>query len=155
MRLCGQPPCTTGQAAVQRSSPKCHWQCHAEGAERETWEEAEARVDIAAPYAHLDIPMIGQTYIFFRGTLAAPFTFAAGPESSDVQLFAPDAIPYDEIAFSSVSMTLQQWVSDKSAGTYTLRHGVIRKKAGASPYDPAAYTYQGSYDMPSGEAAHV
>ena len=32
----------------------------AEGAARETAEEANAATDIAAPYAHLDIPVIGQ-----------------------------------------------------------------------------------------------
>jgi 8-oxo-dGTP pyrophosphatase MutT (NUDIX family) len=32
----------------------------AEGAARETWEEARARVSILAPYAHYDIPRIGQ-----------------------------------------------------------------------------------------------
>lgn len=31
-----------------------------EGAIRETWEEANAEVDILSPFAHLDIPLIGQ-----------------------------------------------------------------------------------------------
>lgn len=37
-----------------------------EGATRETWEEANARVEVLAPYAHFDIPVIGQSYILFR-----------------------------------------------------------------------------------------
>jgi hypothetical protein len=32
----------------------------AEGAARETWEEARAKVTVLGPYAHLDIPVIGQ-----------------------------------------------------------------------------------------------
>lgn len=32
----------------------------AEGAIRETWEEANAEVEILSPFAHLDIPLIGQ-----------------------------------------------------------------------------------------------
>lgn len=104
-----------------------------------------AAIHIDAQYAHLDIPVIGQTYIFFRGRLAAPFTFEAGPESEDVRLFAPDGIPFDNIAFSSVSLTLKQWVSDKSAGKYTLRHGIIRKKPGVSPFDPDAFQYMDSF----------
>ena len=32
----------------------------AEGAKRETWEEAGARVEVEAPFAHFDIPTIGQ-----------------------------------------------------------------------------------------------
>ena len=40
--------------------------CDAEGAARETWEEANCQVEILAPYSHFDIPMIGQAYILFR-----------------------------------------------------------------------------------------
>lgn len=32
----------------------------AEGAIRETWEEANAEVEIQSPFAQLDIPLIGQ-----------------------------------------------------------------------------------------------
>ena len=39
----------------------CRWMCCiAEGAARETWEEAEAKVQILGPFAHYDIPRIGQ-----------------------------------------------------------------------------------------------
>ena len=44
-------------------NPQLHRQLHettAEGAKRETWEEAGARVDLLAPFAHFDIPTIGQ-----------------------------------------------------------------------------------------------
>jgi ADP-ribose/FAD diphosphatase len=34
----------------------------AEGACRETWEEARAKVNVLGPYAHLDIPVIGQVH---------------------------------------------------------------------------------------------
>lgn len=40
----------------------------AEGAARETWEEANCQVEILAPYSHFDIPVIGQAYILFRST---------------------------------------------------------------------------------------
>lgn len=46
----------------------------AEGAARETWEEAHAHVQIQAPYTFFDIPLIGQIYVLFRRaavTLAA------------------------------------------------------------------------------------
>lgn len=32
----------------------------AEGAIRETWEEASAEVEVLSPFAQLDIPLIGQ-----------------------------------------------------------------------------------------------
>lgn len=31
-----------------------------EGAVRETWEEARAKVEVLSPFAQLDIPLIGQ-----------------------------------------------------------------------------------------------
>lgn len=112
-------------------------------------------MDVTAPYAHLDIPMISQTYVFFRGTLAEPFTFAAGPESSEVQLFAPEDIPFDELAFSSVTMTLRQWVDDKAAGAYSLHHGVIRKEEGANPFDPNSYEYTDGFELAAGPVARA
>ena len=80
-----------------------------------------------------------QSYLLFRAELAAPHTFAAGPESEEVALFAPEEIPFDSIAFSSIHLTLKQWVEDKRRGTYSSMHGVIRKKPGASYRDPDAF----------------
>jgi hypothetical protein len=51
-----------------------------------------------------------QAYILFRAKLASPFTFSSGPESLEVELFDPAAIPFDQIAFSSVSITLQHYL---------------------------------------------
>ncbi|CAI9754328.1 unnamed protein product [Fraxinus pennsylvanica] len=39
------------------------------GAIRETWKEANADVEVLSPFAHLDIPLIGQTYIIFLAKL--------------------------------------------------------------------------------------
>eukprot|EP00887_Chlorella_sp_A99_P005470 scaffold1.g5470.t1 len=106
----------------------------AEGAARETWEEAAAPIEIVAPFVHFDIPVIGQTYILFRARLAPPFTFAAQlPETLETRLFAPDELPWDEIAFSSVQLALQFLLDDMEAGTQTLHHGVIRKRPGQGP----------------------
>jgi ADP-ribose/FAD diphosphatase len=121
--------------------------CCAEGAARETFEEACARAEILAPYTHIDIPVIGQTYLLFLARLAPPYTFAPGPESQDVQFFSPRDIPFDELAFSSIQTTLTHWVEDKKRGRYTLHHGVIHKRPGASPRDPNAFQYVDSYRM--------
>lgn len=81
----------------------------AEGAARECLEEAGAHVEIDGPFCHYDIPAISQAYLLFRGRLAAPFTFAAQlPESLEARLFAPDQIPFDQLAFSSVSIALKR-----------------------------------------------
>jgi ADP-ribose/FAD diphosphatase len=90
-------------------------------------------VEILGPYLHLDIPRIGQTYIIFRGRLAAPFTFGPGPETLETALFAPGDIPFDELAFSSVRVALENYVKDTREGKgYPFRHGVIEKRGGPS-----------------------
>jgi hypothetical protein len=50
-----------------------------------------------APYAHWDIPVIGQSYLLFRARLAAPFEFSAGEESLETRLFDLADIPFSEV----------------------------------------------------------
>lgn len=119
----------------------------ADGAARETWEEANAKVKIIAPYAHYDIPVIGQAYIIFRAVLEAPYSFSPGPETLETQLFAPDEIPYDSIAFSSIAITLRMWVDDKARGNWRVHHGVIDKVPGSSPNDPGTFKLRDHFAM--------
>jgi hypothetical protein len=55
---------------------------------------------IMAPYAHWDIPAIGQAYMLFRARLLSPYSFSAGTESLDARLFAPKDIPFDQVLSS-------------------------------------------------------
>lgn len=111
----------------------------AEGAIRETWEEACAEVETLSPFAQLDIPLIGQTYIIFLAKLKKPH-FAPGPESSECRLFALDAIPYNSLAFSSMLVTLNLYVQDVKAGRLKFHYGTINKRPGTSPSDIHAFT---------------
>lgn len=110
-----------------------------EGAVRETLEEANARVVVEAPYAHWDIPVIGQAYILFRAKLLAPFTFSPGVETLETALFEPNDIPFEQIAFSSVAVTLQLYLKDLKDGVYRVHHGVIDKKPGTEPSDKTGF----------------
>ena len=59
--------------------------------------------------AHPTPPSAPQIYLLFRARLAPPFTFAArAPESLEAALFRPEDIPWDQLAFSSVSIALKQ-----------------------------------------------
>ncbi|BBK45424.1 NUDIX hydrolase [Allostella vacuolata] len=77
----------------------------AEGAMREAWEEAQARIAIDALLAVYEIPRISQVQLIYRARLVEP-AFAAGPESLDVRLFEWDEIPWDRLAFPSVRWAL-------------------------------------------------
>ncbi|THU55462.1 hypothetical protein C4D60_Mb11t06800 [Musa balbisiana] len=106
----------------------------AEGAARETLEEACAEVEIISPFAQLDIPLIGQSYIIFRARLKTPH-FSPGPESLECALFALDDIPFDSLAFSSIIVTLRMYIEDINSGNLKFHYCTINKRPGASPSD--------------------
>ena len=80
----------------------------AEGAAREAWEEARARIAIEGVLAVYSVARLGQVQVIFRARLAEP-GFAAGPESQEVRSFAWDDIPWDDIAFPTVRWALRAW----------------------------------------------
>jgi ADP-ribose pyrophosphatase YjhB (NUDIX family) len=77
-----------------------------EGAKREAWEEARARLELDGVLAIYSIVRIGQVQIIYRAHLAEP-GFAPGPESLDVRFFAWEEIPWDQLAFPTVRWALE------------------------------------------------
>uniref|UniRef100_A0ACD5XTC5 Uncharacterized protein n=1 Tax=Avena sativa TaxID=4498 RepID=A0ACD5XTC5_AVESA len=106
----------------------------AEGASRETLEEACADVEIVSPFAQLDIPLIGQSYIIFRAKMKSP-NFSPGAESLECALFALDDIPFDSLAFSSIIVTLRMYIEDVKSGNIKFHYCTINKRIGAGPSD--------------------
>jgi ADP-ribose pyrophosphatase YjhB (NUDIX family) len=83
-----------------------------EGAAREIFEEAQARVELDGILGIFSISRIGQVHVMFRGRFAADAAsprFSAGAESLEVGLFAWDDIPWDRLAFPSVRWALDAW----------------------------------------------
>lgn len=87
----------------------------AAAAARETLEEAEARVEVGALIAVVDVVQARQVHMFFAGTLHEP-KFGAGHETLDAGLYTPDDIPWDDIAFPSVRIALEQFIRNRSSG---------------------------------------
>jgi ADP-ribose/FAD diphosphatase len=104
-----------------------------EGAVRETFEEARARVRVVAPYAHFDVPHIGQAYILYRAELSEP-GFGPGPESLDVELFALDQVPWTEIAFPVVRLSLELLQEDLAARCYRTHQGRLIREPDAPAF---------------------
>jgi len=105
----------------------------AEGAARETWEEANAKVDQCELYHLYNIPHINQVYLIFRGRLPLP-QFSAGSESLEVELFKEHEIPWQDLAFKVVKDSLQRYYVDKKSGTHntymgSIVHETIRRDA--------------------------
>ncbi|MFT4100602.1 MAG: NUDIX hydrolase [Burkholderiaceae bacterium] len=87
----------------------------AEGAERETNEEAGARIELGDLYSLIDIPQVDQVHIFYLATLSDPH-FVPGTESLEARLFTEDEIPWSQIAFKTVYKTLRWYFDDLRAG---------------------------------------
>ena len=97
----------------------------AEGAMRETLEEANARVELLGLYALFNIPHINQVYMLFRARLL-DLDFSAGAETLETKLFDEDQIPWDEIAFVTVRRTLKHYFDDRRAGEFRFHMGTVK-----------------------------
>ena len=96
---------------------------------RETLEEACARVRKLSLYTLFDLPHINQVYMLFRAELA-DLDFAAGEESLEVQLFDEADIPWSELAFRTVSRTLECFFADRPGQVYPVRSEAVPPLAG-------------------------
>ena len=85
----------------------------AEGAMREADEEACAAIAIEGILAIYDISRIGQVQVIHRASFADRPTHAPGPESRETRMFAPEQIPWGELAFPSVEWALRTWLAGR------------------------------------------
>ncbi|AVS88782.1 NUDIX hydrolase [Paracidovorax avenae] len=89
----------------------------AEGAARETDEEAGAQITMGPLFSVLNVPRVGQVHLFYLARLESD-QFAPGYETIEARLFAEDEIPWDEIAFRTVKVTLEKYFADRRAGAF-------------------------------------
>ena len=89
----------------------------AQGAARETLEEAGARVELDAAFSMISVPYVNQVHLFYRARLL-DLEFKPGDESLEVALFEESRLPWKEIAFRTVGLTLKHWFADRSRGSF-------------------------------------
>jgi ADP-ribose pyrophosphatase YjhB (NUDIX family) len=92
----------------------------AEGASRESWEEAVAQLDNLELYRLFDLPNINQVYIFYRADLVNG-EYGVGIESLETALFDEQDIPWKELAFPVVVDVLKEFFDDRKTATYPVR----------------------------------
>ncbi len=80
-------------------------------AKRETWEEARAKVNLVQPIATISAPHIDQIHHFFLAMITND-DFKPGPESQAVQLVEYNDINWDQLAFSTIYLTLNHFFSE-------------------------------------------
>jgi len=95
-----------------------------QGAARETWEEAEARVSNLELYRVFDVPYISQVYMFYRCDIDNG-EYGVGPESLESGLYTEAEIPWDDIAFPVVYETLKEFFDDTREGHFPVRVSAI------------------------------
>jgi ADP-ribose pyrophosphatase YjhB (NUDIX family) len=96
----------------------------AQAALRETLEEARARVELGEMFSLLSVPHVNQVHLFYRARLVDQ-EFAAGEETLEVRLFSENEIPWEGVAFRTVSTTLKHFFSDRKEGQFRMHAGEI------------------------------
>jgi ADP-ribose pyrophosphatase YjhB (NUDIX family) len=81
-------------------------------AARESKEEALANVEIGSLLAVVHVLHADQVHVVFRARLLDT-EFGVGEESLEVRLYEESEIPWDDIAFRSVSFALQRYLEDR------------------------------------------
>lgn len=83
-----------------------------QGAARETDEEAGADIEMGRLFSVISVPKVGQVHLFYCARVRSE-TLNPGPETQEARFFAPADIPWDALAFRTVSVTLQRYLSDR------------------------------------------
>ena len=96
----------------------------AEGAARETEEEAGAQFELEELFSIMNVPRVGQVHIFYKARLLSS-VFKPGFETIEAKLFEEHDIPWDEIAFKTVKETLHHYFEDRKLGNFKLHESVI------------------------------
>ncbi len=88
-----------------------------EGAAREVWEEAEAKVNIWKLHTVFTFTKYAHVYVQFLGDLIEG-KYGVGEESLETRLFTEQEIPWSEMAFESSVFALKKFFEDRAKGVY-------------------------------------
>ena len=91
----------------------------AQGAARETVEEAGAQFEMQELFSIMNVVRVGQVHFFYRARLTSDI-FDPGHETMEARLFSEQDIPWDEIAFRTVKQTLQCYFADMKSQNFVL-----------------------------------
>jgi ADP-ribose pyrophosphatase YjhB (NUDIX family) len=96
----------------------------AEGALRETQEEAGAEIELEGLFTLLNVVRVGQVHFYYRARMLSE-RLDPGPETMEARLFHEDEIPWEEIAFRTVRETLERFFADRRLGAFSIHAGDI------------------------------
>ena len=91
----------------------------AQGAYRETLEEAGTDVEIGSLFSIVNIAHIGQIHWFYLANMPSASFSPVTSESLEVRLFRESEIPWNELAFLTVKLTLEHFFADQKKQAIT------------------------------------
>jgi len=117
----------------------------ANAAIRETSEEACARIALDQLFSIISVPHIDQVHVIYRAQLL-DLDFSAGVETLELRLFSEDEIPWDDIAFRTIHLTLRHYFADRRKGRFEFHEESI-----SPPLSPQQGTREGKHGRRSRE----
>jgi ADP-ribose pyrophosphatase YjhB (NUDIX family) len=93
----------------------------AEGAARETLEEAGAQIAMEGLITVLSVPRVSQVHLYYRARLLSE-EFHPGHETIEARLFTESEIPWDELAFRTVKETVGRYFEDRRKGSFEVHN---------------------------------
>jgi len=102
-----------------------------DGARREALEEANLTFEIIKLYGNYSIPEIGQVLFVFLVNILNK-DYAPMDETSEVQLFNIDNIPWSKIAFPSVEYFLKNYVQDHKSNNFRFHSNFNQKHSNST-----------------------
>ncbi len=93
----------------------------AQGAMRETQEEAGAQIKLGPLYTIIDVPHAEQVHFFFLAEVLSAELYP-GPESLEAAFFDVQDIPWQDLSFRTVITTLRHYVEDRKTGRFPVHH---------------------------------
>ena len=96
----------------------------AEGAARETVEEAGAKFELQSLFSVVNVARVGQLHLFYRAKLLSD-VFAPGFETMEARLFAEQDVPWNDLAFKTVKVTLEHYFADRRLGVFGVHELVV------------------------------
>lgn len=93
----------------------------AQGAARENQEESGAHINLGQLFTVIDVPSVNQVHLYYLAEVTNE-RLAPGPETIEAAFFSADEIPWDELAFRTVSTTIEHYLQDKADGIFPTHH---------------------------------
>jgi ADP-ribose pyrophosphatase YjhB (NUDIX family) len=84
----------------------------AEGAMRETVEEAGAHIELQELLTMLNVVRVGQVHFYYRARML-DMHLDPGPETIEARLFREDEVPWEDLAFRTVRQTLEHFFAER------------------------------------------